>query len=1117
MDIVGVSKWARPRRRPSSWLPVALSLSIAAGAFGQQDTYRPTPRFEGAKVPDPPRQADPWTAPETKLPRFLVNSTALLFEQGMADPRGCEYREVEVGDGSLVATRGFVLPERPGDAGRFVVGWDGVVQPAFSVGVAADLDADIRALAGSMKGNRREAEAKGKAGVGAALGFTGLQSRWFAPSGAKPIGPASVEIASALKVCLLLRLGRADLAEDLFAAGTTWTREARPLDLTDYRISYLTLAREWANRAYNRAVDAHGRGDDAIALDSARRVAAFARAAEAKLEELGFSRAQPNVMGVQAGSYFPNLRQVGDLLADQERRAKEPPRGPVPGPTALPEARVAALIRDLDLVGGSGFMMNGMASPTGSETERELVLEGDVAVERLLAALESDNRLTRTVSFPSSRHGGDDRSVSYVYQTVHSALTGILKTRVIPGATGSPWVNDPAARKREAEAIRAYWVKVRAVPIPERYYRILADDASTKAQWLDAAEALAQPADVQGRGGSYSIPYRVGGKVPVPRGEPLRDRKGPSVTDLMARRAESLDPPRGPVENFGVYEANRMANFLARWDPKGALPTLKARVARCASIVKASEGKTSRPDGLEAAIARMTLLRQDAGDPGALDDYAGWVRTVTPSGFSFFPVEMFEPTWRNADHPTIASAAEALFDDPKSPWVPLFRPRERGWNGDAFKAGLVTSPMLGVDPFRKLVLAGLADRRETGSVTTDAEGKVVVKIDEGTTSFPAMLKDDPLRPASPSTMPLRLADLYCSTLQGIGGSPRCELYWPEAKRDEAIARCEAFLRQYGPGFRYRQAAKSLYESAPFYPQHPKAILTFDPLDRPATPEDVRAGRAIFSLDAAEARIWPLPTFPMKARWTTQEIPDDDPVLRSVRSTNGRTRSQVEILQGGTVWQAEEASEGGRWRRYYGFMGRFALARVPAEEVEFPASWNTGWSPVSAELDGRLIPPGGSDDGSRIVSKEVTLGEPLPIEVWLRNRRGVASEAPADWARVEGGLSLRDGLTIRLSRLPETPSTAKGRGTAPPPAREIPAREVRRHRDGEGPRSLAPAAATRALRFDLRDAFDIGAAGRYRLEVMSEFLATADGKMGQISAYFTVIDPVRGPSGPGGGR
>ena len=78
----------------------------------------------------------------------------------MADPRGCEYREVEVGDGAIIKTRGFVLPERAGEAGRFVVSWDGVVYPALSVGAAADLDKDVRTLAESMKRDRESAAAK---------------------------------------------------------------------------------------------------------------------------------------------------------------------------------------------------------------------------------------------------------------------------------------------------------------------------------------------------------------------------------------------------------------------------------------------------------------------------------------------------------------------------------------------------------------------------------------------------------------------------------------------------------------------------------------------------------------------------------------------------------------------------------------------------------------------------------------------------------------------------------------------------------------------------------------------------------------------------------------------
>ena len=244
----------------------------------------------------------------------------------MADPRGCEYREVEIVDGRTFKTRAFVLPEKPGESGRFAVSWDGVIDPASSVGPAADLDADVRALADSMRRDRGNDAAGSAARRQRAGGFVESLGRrgWSGPA-----GPSDAQIPSALKLCILLRLGRADLAEELFAAGTTWTPEIRGRDLTDYHISYVTLAREWAAAMFVRLVDAHMRADDAIALDSALRLSAFAKAAEARAMELGFEREQDR-FGNDRRAYFPFLRQLPELLADQERRAKDAVRGPIP-------------------------------------------------------------------------------------------------------------------------------------------------------------------------------------------------------------------------------------------------------------------------------------------------------------------------------------------------------------------------------------------------------------------------------------------------------------------------------------------------------------------------------------------------------------------------------------------------------------------------------------------------------------------------------------------------------------------------------------------------------------------------------------------------------------------
>ncbi len=208
-----VNAGRRARKRLVRLLPLALGASIAGllSAAGQDP---PAPRFAGTMIPNPPSQGQPWTAPPTKLPRFLITATSILFEHGVADPRGCEYRQVEVGGGSIAKAHGFVLPERPDVPGRFVVCWDGQVHPALSVGGPADLDRDIGDLAKHLKQAREAAK----------LNRSDEIVTWSFPDNAirQPFEWRSVDDRSPIKLCRLLRLGRADLAESLFAAGTTW-------------------------------------------------------------------------------------------------------------------------------------------------------------------------------------------------------------------------------------------------------------------------------------------------------------------------------------------------------------------------------------------------------------------------------------------------------------------------------------------------------------------------------------------------------------------------------------------------------------------------------------------------------------------------------------------------------------------------------------------------------------------------------------------------------------------------------------------------------------------------------------------------------------------------------
>jgi hypothetical protein len=128
-----------------------LVAGLAAGA------RRTSSRFKGKGIPAPPEQESPWTPPETGLPEAFVSAAEALFSRALADSRGCEYREIELGTGSCwsgdtgaVKTHGWVLPHRPdakrGPKQRFAVCWNGLVHPVATLGAKADCRADVEAL-----------------------------------------------------------------------------------------------------------------------------------------------------------------------------------------------------------------------------------------------------------------------------------------------------------------------------------------------------------------------------------------------------------------------------------------------------------------------------------------------------------------------------------------------------------------------------------------------------------------------------------------------------------------------------------------------------------------------------------------------------------------------------------------------------------------------------------------------------------------------------------------------------------------------------------------------------------------------------------------------------------
>ena len=130
-----------PKASPSPKASPAAGVSMPT----MPSSPAPAPPFTGAALPTPPQQTSLWTPP-AGLPGPLVSAATTLFDQGLADPRGGDYRQVSVGvgnvwggDGGVARTHGWVLPADGPGGGRFAVCWNGLVYPAVSVGGPADL------------------------------------------------------------------------------------------------------------------------------------------------------------------------------------------------------------------------------------------------------------------------------------------------------------------------------------------------------------------------------------------------------------------------------------------------------------------------------------------------------------------------------------------------------------------------------------------------------------------------------------------------------------------------------------------------------------------------------------------------------------------------------------------------------------------------------------------------------------------------------------------------------------------------------------------------------------------------------------------------------------------
>lgn len=752
-----------------------LSSSVGAASPGL------APRFDGESLPQPPQQGALWAPPATELPAAFVSATKVLFDQGLADPRGTEYREIEVGvgepwggDGGVVKTHGWILPRKAADDHLFAVCWNGLVYPVVSSGEKADVRTDGLAVA------KTEEERLGRGARAFSRTERATQEKWS----------IAYDSFSLLKACLLLRLGEPELAARLWRAGggdleETW-RPDQPKD------PYLVLAREWTWALFDRSLCAHMRGDDKLALLGARTLARLQPIIDLEAEKRGFER-QPYLDNEHRNlkrPYLEFLEPLPGLLADQERRARrgEHPSVLQAGLDKIPDQgkRIAALIDNLDEVCARQMGQPGRVAPEWDPIAAALVKEGEAAVEPLLACMETDKRLTRSVGFHRDffRH----RVIVSVRGAARAALENILH-KEFPS---------------DVAEIRTYWNQFRGTSLEDRWYRALQDETG---EALQAAQSIIQPDNVVGVPGGFlsaTLPLEAGQK-PKFRGEILRGKKNPSVTELMLKQAVvATGEAVRQDQAMGVDALDLACKFtliLSEWEKPAAVSSARALMRRAIELFADERSFTmSSGHDLARALAQLTEARVKGGDPGSLAEYVTWLKSASPKKIGSYVLEVFEPLWCNPDDPAVMSAAQWLFNDEASPWSVSVTSNktEAGYRAPE----LIVSPLVALRGFQEHLLRSLADTKVIGTVKTLGEGRLDVKVHTGGGGTQGGPFYDDSEAATGIEVPFRTCDYYAWKLSQLEGTPHFQLFWQEARRDEVVQKLAAFLKRYGERYKF---------------------------------------------------------------------------------------------------------------------------------------------------------------------------------------------------------------------------------------------------------------------------------------------------------------------------
>lgn len=723
----------------------------------------------------PPLQAVAWSLPEgvADPDGKIKEAVDTLFRLGMADPRGCAYRQVTVREGGNdVDARGWVLPSKP-DESPHVIGWNGLIYPVERVGDEADLTADLELL--KKHGDFSEAP------------MSNYQDesleRLLTVFAATP----RLMRASAAPY-LLLRLGHPvvfdeESAIDPFnevpfdfgkAGKLTFPAYLRD-SVESWLLGYALLLRADGVAAF---VDKN----DELA---ATRLPAFDRV-WAEVE-----KRLPHAADSSASR--PKLNPVWhSILADAQRRLD-----PV---SPMDRAEVAKEIATWDRLAT-------WDEESPPATFEKVVAAGSDAIDPLLDCLERDTRWTRICESERTYR----RRILRVRDLAIVALERVLRFRVI-GSFNDDY--SPAEDSRYADAastMQAFCRKYDRACGGELWFRVLADPTADLAHQRIAAQSIVRPDGTEDLYPDTFFPDEAGerfnNRSSSREGKLLRGRRDPSVLDLLKlaslrarNHAEEQLAKGAPEGSFGSCGGgvssfprgipNQFVKLMEEWQP-GNVEVLKSHYDwLAAALAKVRMGDGTGAFMLSSACEETLIRRLWAKDKSAMQDYGKLFRTSLD--FNAVPIQVMTAF---PEHPGMDSLAREAFLGDKAP-LSLTKPWTRYAFTRQYQIGGLgeRSALLVLPSFRQALVEALKTQTKQGTLYVTQKGGVL-RFDAGIAGEDeAIRKDAALRcsEAVGTTVEVRLCDLIAYYLTPKHGpevwvSPAYHLDDSLPARDRAIA------------------------------------------------------------------------------------------------------------------------------------------------------------------------------------------------------------------------------------------------------------------------------------------------------------------------------------------